>query len=266
MWHNLQQLLHAAPGTWSVCVWDAAGRQRYGLNEHAVRSAASLIKVPLAIAVLDALAQGAAFALDTPVVLREADRVAGTGGVDMAPVGTIKTVRKLICHALRESDNTASNLLIDLVGMERVNGWLQAHGLGTRLRRKLMDFDALAAGRDNTTSASDMCAIMQHVVQHERYVLLLHDLQRSVGDGKLEAGLLPGVPLAHKVGDLPGVEHDAGVVFAPPGAYIIAVLGVDLPDVEAARRTIADVSRLVWTGMERTRKGDWPVAPTTLER
>jgi beta-lactamase class A len=252
MWHDLDQLLLTAPGAWSVCVWGAAGRQRYGLNEHAVRSAASLIKVPLAIAVLDALVAQAAFALDTPVVLREADRVDGTGSVDTAPAGTIKTVRELIGHALRESDNTASNLLIDLVGMERVNGWLASHGLRTRMRRKFMDFDALAAGRDNTTSASDMCAIMQHVLQHERYATLLHDLQRSVGDGKLEAALPPDVPLAHKVGDLPSVEHDAGIVFAPNGAYIIAVLGVDLPDVKAGRRMIADVSRVVWEELQLT--------------
>ena len=249
MWHKLDQLLHTAPGTYSVCVWDAAGRQRYSLHEHAVRSAASLIKVPLAIAVLDTIVAQAAFGLDTPIMLREADRVDGTGGVDAAPAGTSKTVRELIGHALRESDNTASNLLIELVGIERVNGWLQAHGLHTRLRRKFMDFDALAAGRDNTTSASDMCAIMQHVVQHERYALLLHDLQRSVGNGKLEVGLPLGVPIAHKVGDLPGVEHDAGIVFTPRGVYIIAVLGVELPDVEGARRTIVEVSRVVWEMM-----------------
>lgn len=247
MWHELDQLFHSAPGTYSACVCDALGRQRYGYHQHALRSAASLIKVPLAATVLNAVAEaGASFALHTTVVLGEADRVEGTGGVDTAPAGTIKTVRELISHALRESDNTASNLLIKLVGMKRVNEWLEAHGLQTRLRRKFVDFEALAAGRDNTTTASDMCAIFGQLLQPARYAPLLDDLRQSVGNGKLEAGLPPGVALAHKIGDLPGVEHDAGIVFAPDGAYIIAVLGVDLPDVEAARRTIADVSRIVW--------------------
>jgi len=247
MWHDLHQLLHHAPGAYSVCVWDAKGQQRYGYHEHAVRSAASLIKVPLAAAVLEVVAEErASFGLDTTVVLDEADLVEGTGGVDTAPAGTTKTVRELISHALRESDNTASNLLIKLVGMERVNGWLETRRLQTRLRRKFIDFEALAAGRDNTTTASDMCVIFWQLLQHERYAPLLDDLRRSVGDGKLEMGLPLGVPIAHKIGDLPGVEHDAGIVFAPHGVYIIAVLGVDLPDVEAARHTIANISRIVW--------------------
>ena len=247
MWHDLHQLLRSTPGAWSVCVWDAGGRQCYGYHEHVVRSAASLIKVPLAAAVLDVAAQAHAFFdLNTTLALNEADRVEGTGGLDTAPAGTTKTVRVLISHALRESDNTASNLLIKLIGRERVNEWLGARGLHTRLRRKFIDFEALAAGHDNTMTASDMCAIFGQVLQEARYAPLIEDLRHAVGDGKLEAGVPPGVPIAHKVGDLPGVEHDAGIVFAPNGAYIVAVLGVDLPDVEAARRTIADVSQIVW--------------------
>lgn len=251
MWSDVGDMLRRAPGTYSMCVCDAHGNQHYGLREHAVRSAASLIKVPLAAAVLDAAAQDhVPFTLNTTVVLNEAERVEGTGGVDTAPAGTPKTVRELIGHALRESDNTASNLLIKLVGMERVNEWLAVRGLQTRLRRMFVDFDALAAGHDNTTTAADMCTILAHVLQHRQYALLLDDLQHSLGDGKLEAGVPPGVPIAHKVGDLPHVEHDAGIVFAPVSTYIVVVLGVDLLDVEVARRTIAQVSRMVWNIMK----------------
>jgi beta-lactamase class A len=246
MWHELNSLLDRAPGAYSVCVWDAAGQQIYAYSEQVVRSAASLIKVPLVMAVLDAVAEGSVLcSLNTQLTLVEADRVEGPGGFDTAPAGTTKTVRQLIGHALRESDNTASNLLIDVVGFARVNHWLQARELRARLRRKFMDFDALAAGRDNITTARDMCAML-YQLQQPQYASLLEDLRSAVGDRKLEAGLPPNVSIAHKVGDLPGVEHDAGIVFGPHGAYIVAALGVDLPDVETGRRTIAAVSRMIW--------------------
>ena len=246
MRRDLTHLLNNASGTYSLCVWTAQGQQVYGYNERVERSAASLIKVPLAMTVLDVVATGAAhFDLETKLSLREADRVEGTRGFDTAPEGTTKPVRALIVHALRESDNTASNLLIELVGFERVNDWLKAMELQTRLRRKFMDLDALAAGRDNTTTALDMCRIMYHL-QQPRYASLLEDLCSSLNDGKLEAGLPPEVTIAHKIGDLPGVEHDAGIVFTPSGPYVIAALGVDLPDVETGRRTIAVASQIIW--------------------
>lgn len=240
----LAELLASAPGDYSVCVWSGDGRQRYGYQEHVVRSAASLIKVPLAMALVDAQPR---LPLQATVALAEADRVEGEGSFDRAPVGTVKTLEALIGHALIESDNTASNLLIDRIGSDAVNRYLEGLGLhATRLRRKFMDYAALAAGRDNTTSAAEMCALFQRLLEPQ-YATLLELLRRSVRDQKLEAGLPPGTPLAHKVGDLPGVEHDVGIVFAPDAPYIIAALAVDLPDIATGRRTIAAASQLVWS-------------------
>jgi beta-lactamase class A len=247
-WDKLTALLESAAGDYSLCVW-RAGAPVYGYREHVTRSAASLIKVPLAMAIVDADID-----LDAVVRLQESDRVTGDGAFDRAPAGTTATLRDLVGYALTESDNTASNLLLDRIGVERVNVWLAERGLATRLRRKFMDLESLRAGRDNTTTAADMCAIFDRL-REARYVSLIDLLSHSVADGKLEAGLPPGVRLAHKVGDLPGVEHDAGIVFAPGSPYVIAALAVHVPDSAAGRGTIAEVSRLVWERVTR-RHGD----------
>ena len=241
-WKTIEELLHAAPGDFSVCVWNGQGEQLYGYGEQVVRAAASLIKVPLAMAVVDAYP---AIDLDTQIVLDEAARVEGDGSFDTAPAGTVKTIRELIGHALIESDNTASNLLIEQVGFQRVNQLLESLNLNTRMRRKFMDLDAVAAGRDNTTTAVDMCAIFLQL-QQSRYALVLGLLKQAIGKGKIEAGLTPDVVVAHKVGDLPHVEHDVGIVFGPSQAYILAVLGIGLPEPDSGKRVIATVSRLVW--------------------
>lgn len=244
-WAALHSLLDHATGAWSACVCDGTGVQRWGYGEHIVRSAASLIKVPLAMAALDTAR------LEHFVQLRAADCVEGEGPLDRQPghaqpaLHAQVTIERLIAYALIYSDNTAANALIDQVGMDAVNALLHEFGLQTRLRRKFMDYAARAAGRDNITTAADMCALL-HKLRQPRYATLLNMLHQAVDRGKLEAGLPPGTKIAHKIGDLPDVEHDAGIVFGPQGAYIVAVLGVDLDDVVQGRRTIAEASRLIW--------------------
>lgn len=247
-WQEVTALLDSAPGDYSVCVWNSHGGQVYGYREQVTRSAASLIKVPLALTVYALQGSTLRAKLDATVTLAESERVEGDGSFDRAPAGTSKTIRELVAHSLIESDNTASNLLIDRVGFDAVNRFLDQLGLQTRLRRKFMDFAALAAGQDNTTTAREMCAIFFHMVR-QRYAELLDFLGQSVCDHKLEAGLPPGTLLAHKVGDLPNVEHDAGIVFASPEPYIVAALSVDLPDIETGRRTIAQASGMIWALM-----------------
>lgn len=242
-WDALTTLLRDAPGDYSLCMCDEHGRQRYGYQHEIVRSAASLIKLPLTMALMDAQPP---LDLHATITLREDERVEGTGTFDNAPTGTSATLHELIGYALRESDNTAANLLIDRLGFAAINEHLADLGLrDTRLRRRFMDYGALAAGRDNTTTAAEMCALLEQLRQ-PAYIELLDLLQRAVGDGKLEAGIPAGTPIAHKVGDLPQVEHDAGIIFAPDQPYTVAALAVDLPDVESGRRIIAAASRLIW--------------------
>lgn len=226
------------------------GAPVWSCNADLLRPAASLIKIPIAMTVFDRLADR----LRERVEITEAARVDGDGPLDRggawlhAPTPTSATLHELIAYSLRWSDNTAANLLIDRVGMEAVNNQLAALGLQTRLQRMFMDYAARAGGRDNVTTALDVCTIFGQL-QQPRYAPLLGLLHEAVGSGKLEAGLPPGTRLAHKVGDLPDVEHDAGIVFAPNGAYRVAVLGAELIDTPAARQVIAQISGMIWAIM-----------------
>jgi beta-lactamase class A len=65
---------------------------------------------------------------------------------------------------IRVSDNTATNLLISRLGMDRIGALAQEFGLRhTALRRRMMDFGALARGQENTTSASDMANLLAEI-------------------------------------------------------------------------------------------------------
>jgi beta-lactamase class A len=81
---------------------------------------ASMVKVPVAIAVLRGIARGA-YALDTPVTLRADDYVDGAGATNSHAPGAALTIGYLLEQMVIHSDNTASDMLIGLVGLEQVN-------------------------------------------------------------------------------------------------------------------------------------------------
>lgn len=86
---------------------------------------ASMVKVPIAIAVLRAVEAGR-LTLETPVTVRASDFVDGAGSTNHAAVGSQLTVRALIDQMIIHSDNTASDMLIDLVGLQAVNEVVQS--------------------------------------------------------------------------------------------------------------------------------------------
>jgi beta-lactamase class A len=192
--------------------------------------------------------------LEREIILREKDRVAGDGRFDQAPAGARRTVRELIAHTIRESDNTAGNLLIDTIGMARVNEWMEAAPYrlqATRLRRHFMDFAAVAAGQENVTTAREMCILFTALLDQQAvFAPILQWLTESPYDDKLVAGIPSDVVVAHKTGDLPGIEHDAGIVYAATTPYIVVLLSAALPAPEVGKTTLAVASRLIYQRLE----------------
>ena len=114
---------------------------------------ASLIKIPIMI---QAFRQAGSGRLSFDTILPLQHPVDG-GSFGEKPEGTPVAVRELVQHMIVESDNTCTNMLIDLLGMEAINEEISRQGMmQTILQRKMMDFDAAKAGRENKTTPSDM--------------------------------------------------------------------------------------------------------------
>jgi len=86
---------------------------------------ASMVKVPVAITVLRGIEQGR-FTFDTTVTLRASDYVDGAGATNLSPVGTHLSIRQLLEQMIIYSDNTATDMLIDLVGLAEVNAVVES--------------------------------------------------------------------------------------------------------------------------------------------
>jgi beta-lactamase class A len=153
---------------------------------------------------------------------------------------------------ITESDNIATNLLLDRIGMDSVNHRIQRLGFtDTVLRRRMMDFGAAASGRENLTSVMDIACLLDRIhrtccINKSADSAMSRILARQTDRCKIPLLLPPGIVCQHKTGELPGAEHDAGIIFSPSGPYVLSVMSDGLTDPERGRRIVATLSRNVY--------------------
>ena len=117
---------------------------------------ASMIKVFILGKAMADVEKGA-LSLDEPIILHDRDKVGGAGVIAGWADGTAIPISQLLRLMITESDNTATNLMIDRLGMDAINEYMQAKGYkDSKLARKMMDTAAAAAGRENMTSVNDL--------------------------------------------------------------------------------------------------------------
>jgi beta-lactamase class A len=218
------------PGRLHVAAWepDAADRALLIFADEVV-TAASTIKVPILIAALEEVDAGR-LDLAQPSAI-PAQRAGGTGVLQALPYLHTLTLADLLTLMIIVSDNTATNVVIDLIGMERVNQFCADAGLsGTVLRRKMMDADAVRVGLENTTTARDQAKLLggiawRNLLPAPLRAFALQALERQQFNDGLPSLLPDEVVIAHKTGELPGVRHDAGVITGTNGRQaVVAVL------------------------------------------
>ncbi|MFN8583369.1 MAG: serine hydrolase [Gemmatimonadaceae bacterium] len=192
------------------------------------------------------------YTVDAKDVVGGSDIMAGlTPGVSRI------TNRDLATMMIAVSDNSATNVLIDRVGMDAVNAWLSQLGLThTRLRRHMMDVKAAQEGRENTATPHELVTL---VALHRGQVLksLTVDYFAMLGthkDSYIPRLLPTDVTVANKPGDLDAVRNDAGIVFVPNRPFAIAVMTTFGRDERASELAIARNARAAWMLFDRLGK------------
>jgi beta-lactamase class A len=212
---------------------------------------ASMVKVPIMAACYKAAEEGRISLADV-VTLKRTDKVRGSGTLRAAPAGTPVTVEKLIELMITGSDNTAANMLIDLLGFEYLGNAFKDFGLDqTNLSRKMMDFRSRANGIENYTTPRDMAEILEKIyrrtcVSSQASEKCLVCLKGQKVNDRIPRYLPRKVPVAHKTGLENKVCHDAGIVFTDKGAVLICVLTEGDTGATIAKRMIARISALVY--------------------
>ena len=183
-----------------------------------------------------------------------------------ARVGQRVPVRELVDRMITRSSNLATNAVIAIVGAQ--NAHATAHRLGaTRMNvlRGVEDAKAYEAGRNNTTTARDLAALLTAVERGEAASAASTDSMRSIllrqeFNDRIPAGLPPGTRVAHKTGEITAVAHDAAIVYLPRGPYVLVVLTRGVRDPKVSASLAADISRQVYEhvigGGERTHNNE----------
>jgi beta-lactamase class A len=230
----------------SVAAVDLASGRRFERNAHVVVPAASTIKVLVSAAFWSEAERGA---IDPARRLRAADAPAPGGGglLESMHPQTSLALADLDLLMLAVSDNAATNVLIDAVGMEAVNRLGAVLGLErTCLRRRMMDPAAAARGDENTTCAADMAALLCALARADgipiracRRVLagLVQTQHTDIVGRNLPAA--PQRAVASKQGELAGVRHDVGLIEEGERRVILAVLSAPPADPDALARVAA---------------------------
>lgn len=213
--------------------------------------AASVIKVAILIEALRQVEQ-AEFALTEAYRLQASDKVGGAGSLQQAADGTNLSYRDLLVKMIAESDNTATNILIRRVGLESVNNFLTQQQLTqTSLQRFMMDFAAIAKGRQNYTSASDMNRLLKRLMRGELLPLDLTEeaiaiLLQCEDQTTIPSRLPKDLEVAHKTGTLDYVRGDAALIFTPTDTIVLSIFVENFSSFEEAERTIGAVAKLVY--------------------
>ena len=149
-------------------------------------------------------------------------------------LGQRLTLREACERMITVSSNITTNLLIDLLGIDRIRATVTALGAdGMDIRRKVEDGPAFRAGMNNTTTAAGLAALLTAInagraasPASTREMIAI--LKRQKFNDGIPAGLPPGTEVAHKTGTITRVHHDAGIVFGDvPFVLVVMTRGIE---------------------------------------
>lgn len=227
--------------------------------------AASTIKVPILLGVFDGIAHGKLLphsrihvrnrflsVVDGIPFRVESDRDANSAV--HAAIGKMLRVEELAHHMIATSSNLATNLLLDIVGLDCVKKTLENLGVaeGIDIKRGVEDELAFEQGIFSSVTANGLLRILLLLAEGKAFspalsrkmMDILHSQEFNRG---IPARLPKGTRVAHKTGEISTIAHDAGVVYLPDRKpYVVVILTEWDVDASGRSRAIAEISHCVY--------------------
>lgn len=252
---DIAHILDPAGGHWAMVIESLEGKGSIRLHDKDPFTAASVIKIPVMMAAFHDARLGV-LRLDDACVIRKEDKVGGSGVLKELHSGLRLTLLDAINLMIVVSDNTATNLVIDAVGIDRINEYMAEKGCsGSRLEAHLMR--PKPGGPYNTITARDIALLLKGI--WERTIenpgdcdAMMDILKRQQYNDKIPRYLPKEAVCAHKTGEVTGVTHDAGIVIGPSASFVIVCLSQDLDDVEVGTDGIGKVAKWAYDILSET--------------
>lgn len=238
--------------------------ESFFINERMIFHAASTMKTPVMIEVFKQAAENK-FNLDDSIEIKNEFKsivdgsaysldLADDSGEDLYNfIGKKKTIRELVYDMITVSSNLATNILIELVGVENVTKTMRSIAANDiKVLRGVEDSKAFQLGLNNVVTAYDLMLIYENLAENnfasesltnEMIEILLQQKHNS----RIPAKLPPEVIVAHKTGSITGVGHDSGIIFLPDGRkYVLVLLSKNVKDEKVVVEAQAEVSKIIY--------------------
>jgi len=162
------------------------------------------------------------------------------------PAGTELTLDEALEVMITISDNGAAIALWHVLGPENINATLRAAGISDFHVFTDWDEDNVATPRAVGTLLTLLAN--RQLISAAASDRMLARLGRQQINDRLPAGLPDNVIVAHKTGNLPGLAHDAGIIFTPSGPRVVVAMTWDADDADAYT-FIANVGSVVYSAL-----------------
>lgn len=249
--NRISELTEKLDGVSGVTVKDLKSGFTVFINENELFPQASSIKIAILLEVFKQVEEGK-LKFDEFVDLKKEFKVGGSGILQHLGEPSLSISIKDLCILMIVlSDNTATNILIERIGIDSVNKRLEAMGLkNTKLKRKMMDFLAVKEGRENISTPFEMMVLLEKTYKGE----ILPEPYRSEflktlaipKDSYIRKSIPENVPVASKPGSLPRVRCESGIVLLKERPYIICVMTSYLKKEEDGEILIAEISKVLF--------------------
>ncbi|MGQ9617842.1 MAG: serine hydrolase [Candidatus Aminicenantia bacterium] len=253
---EVERVSERLDGFLGIAVKELKGGYTFFLNENEIFPQASSIKIAILLEIFKQV-EMEKLRFDEFFDLKRSTKVGGSGILQHLGEPSLSISLKDLCILMIVlSDNTATNILIDRIGMESINKRMKELGFkSTRFNRKMMDISALKKGRENVSTPYEMMNLLEKIWNGE----VIKEPMRSEiirilsipKDSYIKNGIKDNIPVASKPGSLPGVRCESGIVLLEEKPYIISVMTTYLKNGEDGELAITEISKIFYEHFSR---------------
>lgn len=212
--------------------------------------AASVAKVPVMACAYHLYSLGT-LDLNRKILFKESDKLGGSGVLQWMRGGKSYTLRNLIRMMIVLSDNTATKLVVDTIGLKAINDYMVSIGLANTIIKDPTMLVEPPAYNNNLTTPLDMARLLvkinggQGFTQKAKLEMLSYMRNQRYRWG-IWRGVPAGTKVADKTGNLEGILNDVGIVYAKSGNYILSVFTQGFKKQRTARLLINEISKAAY--------------------
>ncbi|MFH1453063.1 MAG: serine hydrolase [Armatimonadota bacterium] len=245
---EVSTLIKGVKAKFGIAVTDLNKKNLFLYNADEVFPAASIIKIPILIELLCQV-QKKKNNLKKRDTLKNSDKVGGSGVLQFMDNDLKPTVLDLAKLMIIISDNTATNMLIDILGMDAVNKMMRSLGIVKTVLGRKLHIDPKALTSKNFATPRDIMILLEKIydknfMQPKYRDMALNILSEQQYNDKISADFPEDVKFAHKTGEINSVRSDAGIVLNKDNPFIIVVLTKNVENIKKVDQIISKIGLL----------------------